>query len=56
MVDISIIIPCYNEVNNIAKIAYQIDKIKSDGIDCLAIGIGLMPGNSLQIKNQINFT
>ena len=28
MVDLSIIIPCYNEVNNIAKIAYQIDKIK----------------------------
>ena len=31
----------------------QIDKIKSDGIDCLAIGIGLMPGNSLQIKNIV---
>ena len=54
MVDLSIIIPCYNEVNNIAKIAYQIDKIKKENTDLVLSFIIVNNGSTDNTKSELN--
>ena len=54
MVDISIIIPCYNEVNNIAKIAYQIDKIKKENTDLVLSFIIVNNGSADNTKSELD--